>query len=538
MDSADICPNPDEPLASLKTEEVKSKSGSQKIVTIRWTGAGKTFTSSILEYLTVILLVFLTSISCYLIKEYIGYQIVSFGLLILVSILAIFYGSGPIFLAAALSAVIWDYFFIPPQFTLHIDKPEDLMMLIMFFIVALLNGILTSRLRRQGQKIRVREERTQALYQLSKELNMASGTTEVSVIVTKYILKYFSLESAITLKAESIILGNLHQEGNGIHLTESDFDIANWVFKNSTPAGKFTPKQSSGNYTFYPLTGISGNMGVIAVEQQRLFTQGEEEFWDACLSQISGKYEREFLRSAAKDTYVLSESEKLYKTLFNSISHELRIPVATILGSSDTLMSQNYPEETRQELYAEISIAALRLNRLIENLLNMSRLESGYITPRFDWCDVNDLANKVAENLQNELKSYQLITIIPMDMPLVWIDFGLMEQVLYNLILNATQHTPAGTNIRLKISCDGSLLNIVVMDRGPGFPSSELDFVFNKFYRGKDAKTGGTGLGLSIVKGFINAHGGTIVAQNRAHGGARFNIEIPVKITEIHLNKT
>ncbi len=492
------------------------------------------FTSKLREYFAVTFLVIVTSLACYLVKDFIEYQIVSFGLLILVSILAIFFGSGPILLAAALSALIWDYLFIPPQFTLHIDKPEDILMLIMFFIIALLNGVLTSRVRRQEQKIRIREERTQALYQLTKELNTASGIDEVSKIAVNYVQKYFGLDAVIVSKTEHGILDIVTQEESKISLTESDFSVANWVFKNSVAAGKFTDTLPSGNLTFYPLSGNKGNMGVIAVELHAIFTQGEEQFWEAFLSQISGKYEREFLRNAARNTYILSESEKLYKTLFNSISHELRIPVATILGASDTLISQTYPEETRQKLYTEISIASVRLNRLIENLLNMSRLESGHITPRPDWCDVHDIANNVAETLQNELRHFKLTTVIPSDMPLVKVDFGLIEQVLHNLTLNATQNAAMGTRIRLKIFYDNGLLNLEVMDRGPGFEQTELNFVFDKFYRGKDAKTGGTGLGLSIVKGFVAAQAGTIVAENRENGGAKFIIKIPAKTEDLN----
>ncbi len=495
------------------------------------------FTSSLREYLIVTLLVFLTSASFYLVKDYLGYQVVSFGLLFLVSTLAIFYGSGPILLAAGFSAVIWDYFFIPPQFTLHIDKPEDVLMLIMFFLIALLNGILTSRVRCQEQKIRIREERTQALYQLTKELNTASGMDEVSGIASKYVRKYFNLDSAIILKTEYNRLDNKIQDGSGIQLSENDFSIANWVFKNSTVAGKFTDTLPSGSYTFYPLLGNTGNIGVIALELHKIFTQGEDEFRDAFLSQISGKYEREFLRNAAKNNYILSESEKLYKTLFNSISHELRTPVATILGASDTLRSQNYPDETRQALYYEISVASIRLNTLIENLLNMSRLESGHITSRPDWCDVHDIANNVAESLVTELKPFKFSTVIPSDIPVVKIDFGLIEQVLHNLILNSTQNAPAGSIIRLKIFYDYGNLNLQVMDRGPGFNESELNFVFDKFYRGKDAKAGGTGLGLSIVKGFVNAMGGTIAVENRKNGGAIFIIKIPLKISDFNHKK-
>ena len=492
------------------------------------------FTSNINEYLITSALVVLTSVAFYLIKGVIGYQVVSFGLLFLVSILALFFGMGPILMAATLSALIWDYLFIPPQFTFHVGEPLDVLMLIMFFIIAMLNGILTSRVRIQEKKIRIREERTHALYQLTRDLTMISGIEEVEKIAGKYIQKYFNLDCAIILKNELNQLDNKVRHSTKIELSENDISIAAWVFKHSAKAGKYTDTLPSGDYTFYPLTGINDNMGVIVVQHDQVLTQGEEQFWEALLSQISGKYEREFLRSAARQAYILNESDKLYKTLFNSISHELRIPVATIMGASDTLLSQSYPEETRQRLYSEINIASVRLNRLIENLLNMSRLESGRITPRLDWCDVHDLANKVAENLKEELKSFNLHIVIPGNMPLVMIDFGLIEQVLHNLILNATQNVPNGSNIRLKFFYDNGILTIQVMDRGQGFPVSELNAVFNKFYRGKDAKAGGTGLGLSIVKGFIEAHKGTVIAENRQNGGAIFTIKIPVKILEMN----
>jgi two-component system sensor histidine kinase KdpD len=400
----------------------------------------------------------------------------------------------------------------------------------MFFIIALLNGILTSRVRHQEKKIRIREERTHALYQLTRDLTMAPGIEEVSNIAIRYIQKYFSLDCTIILKDDANKLGNQLNNETKINLSENELSIADWVFKHSVKAGKFTDTLPSTDYTFYPLTGNNENMGVIAVEHKIVFTQGEGQFWEAFLSQISSKYEREFLRNAAKKAYILNESDKLYKTLFNSISHELRIPVATIIGASDTLLSQSYPEETKVKLYSEINTASIRLNQLIENLLNMSRLESGRISPRLDWCDINDLANKVADNLKQELLPFKLYIVIPASMPLVQIDFGLIEQVLHNLVLNATQNAPQGTSIRLKFFHDNGFLTIQVMDRGAGFPHDDLLLVFNKFYRGKEAKTGGTGLGLSIVKGFIEAHRGTVIAENRQNGGAIFTIKIPVKV--------
>jgi two-component system sensor histidine kinase KdpD len=492
------------------------------------------FTSNIRQYFITAVLVILSSFIFYLLQDFIGYKVLSFGLLILVSVFAFFYGTGPILLAAIMSAIIWDYFFIPPQFTLHIQRPEDMLMLLMFFIIALLNGILTSRVRGQEKKTRVREERTHALYQLTRELTMASGIDEVSKIAIRYIEKYFNLDCAIFLKNDLNQFDDQIQNETKINFTENELSIAAWVFRHSAKAGKHTDTLPSTDYTFYPLTGNNDNMGVIAVNHTNKFTQGEEQFWEAFISQISGGYEREYLRNAAKKAYILNESDKLYKTLFNSISHELRIPVATIMGASDTLLAQSYPEDTKQKLYSEISTASVRLNRLIENLLNMSRLETGRITPRPDWCDVHDLAHRISETLKQELQPFKLSVVIPADMPMVYLDFGLIEQILHNLVLNATQIAPAGTRIRLKFFYDNGSLTIQVMDRGKGFPASELPSVFNKFYRGQDAKAGGTGLGLSIVKGFVEAHKGSVVAGNRQNGGAIFTIKIPVEISDLN----
>jgi len=492
------------------------------------------FTSSIRQYCIATFFVIAASLVCYFFNGLIGYQTVSFALLFVVSILAIFFGIGPILLAALLSAAIWDFFFIPPQFTLHIEQPLDVLMLAMFFIIALLNGVLTSRVRRQEKKIRVREERTNALYQLTKDLATAFGNSDVTKVASKYIQKYFKLDCIIFLKNELNQLDLVPHFTSGFQISENEVSIASWVFKNTGKAGKYTDTLPSDEFTFYPLQGNSGNMGVIAVKHSAAFTFGEEQFWDACLSQISGKYEREFLRQAAKKAYVLNESDKLYKTLFNSISHELRIPVATVMGASDTLLSQSYPEETKHQLYTEINTASIRLNQLIENLLNISRLESGRITPRLDWCDVHDLANSLAQDLKQELNPFKLSVIIPSNMPLVYIDFGLIEQALHNLLLNATQHAPAGSRIRLKFFYDNETLTIQVMDRGHGLPQDELTSVFNKFYRGREAKAGGTGLGLSIVKGFVKAHKGKVTAENRQNGGALFTIKMPVKASDIN----
>jgi two-component system sensor histidine kinase KdpD len=410
-----------------------------------------------------------------------------------------------------------------------------MLMLIMFFIIALLSGVLTSRIRRQEMKIRVREERTNALYQLTKELSTATGVEEVINIATKDINKYFKFKCRILLRNDSNQLEIANHKDKAFNLSRNDMSVASWTFLNSSKAGKHTDTLPSASHTFYPLRGNQMNLGVIAVQQEIVFTQGEEQFWDAFLSQISGKFEREYLRSMARQAFLLNESDKLYKTLFNSISHELRIPVATIMGASDSLLTTQHTEEIRNELTNEILKASKRLNRLIENLLNMSRLESGRITPRLDWCDIHDLINKVVESLQEELKPFQLHIVIADDMPFVKIDFGLMEQVLYNLIYNATQYASNSPSLRVKAFYDNGIVTLQVMDRGPGFPAKEISLIFNKFYRIEGSKAGGTGLGLSIAKGFTEAHNGTITVENRQNGGAKFTIRIPTELPDNEL---
>jgi two-component system sensor histidine kinase KdpD len=493
------------------------------------------FSSNVRHYFTAASIIVIVALICFSIKEFIGYQVVSFALLFVVSTLAFFFGTGPILLSATLCAFIWDFFFIPPAYSFHVDKPEDMLMLIMFFIIAILSGVLTSRIKRQERKIRIREERTNALYEVTRELSTAMGIEEVIKITKNDVKRYFNLKSRILLKNDLNLLDYSNEASTDIILSGNDKIVAEWTFQHSTKAGKYTDTLPTGNFTYYPLKGNQMNLGVIAVQHEKIFTQGEEQFWETFTSLIAGKFEREYLRNMAKQAFFLNESDKLYKTLFNSISHELRIPVATIMGASDSLITVELPEELRKELTVEIFKASKRLNRLIENLLNMSRLESGHITPRLDWCDIHDLINKVVETLNDELQPFTLHIVIPENTPFVKIDFGLMEQVLYNLIYNATQYASGSVQLRIKAFYDKGILTFQVMDRGPGFPVNEISLIFNKFYRVEGSKAGGTGLGLSIAKGFVEAHKGTIIVENRQNGGAKFTIKIPVEILQPEL---
>jgi two-component system sensor histidine kinase KdpD len=335
------------------------------------------------------------------------------------------------------------------------------------------------------------------------------------------------------LQGRNNMLEKTTRPKDSMSLSDQEFSIAEWTFQHSREAGRFTDTLPTTEFTFYPLIGNKLHIGVVVVKQKKRLSGDEEAFWDAYRTQISNALEREFLNDIARRASILDESDKLYKSLFNSISHELRIPVATIMGASDTLLSGNFGRDASMHIYSEINKASERLNRLIDNLLNMSRLESGRITPKLDWHDVHDLANKVTEVLRKELEGFNLEIIIPDNTPLVRIDYGLMESVLHNLVLNATQYSSPGTTLRIKMYYDNNTFIIQVMDRGPGFPPGEIQNVFNKFYRIEGSTAGGTGLGLSIVKGFVHAHNGTVTIENRKNGGARITVKIPTETPDL-----
>jgi two-component system sensor histidine kinase KdpD len=224
---------------------------------------------------------------------------------------------------------------------------------------------------------------------------------------------------------------------------------------------------------------------------------------------------------------------KLYNTLLNSLSHELKTPIATIIGSIDTIKEngESISDLNKRELINEIGIAGIRLNKEVENLLNMSRLESGSIQLKLDWTDINEIIHIVISKLEDRLQQHT-ICFSPIDsMPLVKLDSILIEQVLYNLILNAITYTPRGTDITIKAEMENEVVKIIVMDNGNGFPPSEIANVFNMFYRLPHHKTGGSGLGLSIVKGFVEAHNGTVQLENLLPHGAKFEIHLPVAVS-------
>lgn len=346
------------------------------------------FSSNFRDYVLSVVIIALSVMICKLFSESISYNVFSFILLFIVSLLAPFMSTGPVLLAATLSAVVWNFFFIPPHFTFHIDKTEDILIFALFFIIALLNGIYTTRVRRQEKLAREREQKTNSLFLLTRDLSSAAGINEVISVSIKGLKTNFSSDVLFVLQDGKKMLsrsGRLQKEKT---LGDLDFKIAEYVFDTSHCAGKGTDFFSDSPQTFYPLIGNIVSPGVLIINHEPDADSEVNTFWNAFVALISNALEREFLSELARKASLLDESDKLYKTLFNSISHELRIPVAAIMGAADSLRDSKLSFAIRNELYNEIFIASVRLNRLIGNLLNMSRLESGQLSLRKDWHDI------------------------------------------------------------------------------------------------------------------------------------------------------
>lgn len=341
------------------------------------------------QYIISIGLVLLAAIACYFSSQFIGYKTVALLLLVTVSIVAMLFDILPVLSAAVLSALIWNFFFIPPILTFHIDNTEDLLMFLLYFFIALVNAVLTFKIRKEETKARDKDEKEKTI--------------------------------------------------------------------------------------------------------------------------------------------------KLYNTLLNSLSHELRTPIATIVGAVDALKEnkEKISFDNQDELLNQIDIASMRLNRQVENLLNMSRLQTGMLQLNIDWCDTNEVINSVIQKLP--ISYNQTIVFRPNEnLPFFKFDRGLIEQVLQNLLHNAIQYTPDNSTIEIIASHHLNNCVISVSDNGIGIPPNEMKYLFDKFYRLPQTKAGGCGLGLSIVQGFIEAHKGTVRVENIANGGVTFIIEFPAEASYLN----
>jgi two-component system sensor histidine kinase KdpD len=522
--------------------ELLEKSGDLDVSVIGGEPGGKSpvlrtwlpeFHSGVWQYFLAAGIVLFMALALFPLSGVIGYQTVALILLFTVAILPLRLGIGPVLLAASLSALAWDYFFIPPLYTFSVGRVEDVSMLIMYFCIASVTGVLTSRARAQERAVRLREERAVALYTISRELSEAQSKDAVVAAAVSAIGRFFHAEVVVYLGETDGDVFTAPHPGSTLKAGEKEQAVAAWVYWNEKKAGRLTDTLPSAGATYYPISGPRYPLGVLGVrgKDDRRLTVDQETLLENFVRQIASALERETLNELTKKAIVVEESERLYKTLFSSISHEMRTPISAILGASEALNEEEVARDNRlrRELAGEVHRAAQRLNTLVENLLDMTRLESGLVRPRLEWCDVHDLIVTTVRKREQELSGHSVIIQVDVEMPPVQMDFVLMEQVITNLLLNAAMYTPPGTEVTLRGTREGSDCVITVEDNGPGLPPGSEDQVFEKFYRLPGSRAGGTGLGLSIARGFVQAHKGTITAARRPTGGTQFRITIPVE---------
>lgn len=482
--------------------------------------------SSITQYLLSAFVVSAVAFLCSPLSDYIGYQTVALIMLLVVSLLPLIMGPGPVLLAAVLSPVIWNFFFVPPKHTFFISRSEDIMMFGMFLVIALVTGVLTTRIRQREKTMKQREERAVALYNLANDLSKAAGLDEVMIRSVTNIRRVFGVESFVILAGKD---GKL-DFGQYVNISAKEKSVAEWVFSNGRKAGKFTDSLPFSEYVYYPLMGPRGNYGIAAVNfDEKLSYMEQESLLENFLKQTGSAVERELLNRQAGKAMILEESEKLYRTLFDSISHELKTPIAAIMGAVSFLIEKKeLKNDSVRELYGEINTASERLNTLVENLLDMARLESGKLALNARPCDARDLANSAIEK-SGIKKTIKTVNIeIPENMPLLNVDYNLMEQALINILRNAPAYTPEGTVVNMQFTFDETHAYISVSDNGKGVPEKDIEHIFDKFYRIEMKNTGGSGLGLSITRGIVEAHKGTINALNLKTGGLKFVIKLPL----------
>ena len=490
------------------------------------------FTGKWNEYAYAVVSVFIITVINLFLVNLTGYWAIALIYLILILLLGLFVGRGAIFVAGVASALTWNFMFIPPLFTLRINKVEDIMMFSVFFIAALIVGGLTSKLHSKEWALRIREKTLSDMYEFSKALGNAADIDGIVLTTVKYIDVYFNAKTAFVLSDSSGSLSAIQHPHSSFTMHEGGRGIAEWAFKNRKAAGRNTDTLPQASSTYVPLNSPGKVMGVLCIhiETNSGFSFDQDNFFNSIIYQVSMRLEREMLSLESRNTLLLAESERIYKILLNSISHELRTPLTTITGASTSLMDDVVESRpaTRKALIGEIYRASGRLNRLVDNLLDMSRLESGMMKLNLQRHDPGDLISVVLRTLEDELTQHKVLVDIPDSIPMINIDFVLMEQALINLVYNAVNHTQSGTEINISINFSEESLQITVKDNGSGLNSEEIPFLFDKFQRGASSLTGGTGLGLSICKGIVEAHKGEVTAGNNPDGGAEFTITLPL----------
>lgn len=478
------------------------------------------------EYSAAAMATFVIGTACWLLLPVTGYTFVSLVFLLAIVLAALKFSRGPVFMMAAACALVWDYFFIPPLYTFHIGKIEDLLMFGMFFVVAISMGSLTSRLREREQAERRRQRQTAALLRVTQSAALAAEPEKGLAEAMRVINELLHATTALVVRENDRSLPRTAHSASTFKPDAKEWGVIAWSYANKQPAGRFTDTLPQSDATWFPLQTATSMMGVLGVvlPPSAAMDFTTRQTIEAFALQLALVLEKEHFIMAVRHAEVVAQSEKLHRTLLDSVSHELKTPLAVIQASLEGMgggAASPYVEEIRT--------ASRRLQRVVDSLLQMSRLESEVVQPQRDWCDLRDVIAEAREAVGAALADHPVSLDLPDSMPLVKVDHGLLSQALANILHNACVYTPPGTAINISVLFVADRLRMVVRDHGPGLAPGHERRVFEKFYRVPGSPAGGTGLGLAIARGFVRAQGGDVTARTHPRGGAEFAIEMTVE---------
>lgn len=455
----------------------------------------------------------------------VSYHVFGYVYLVMVIALSLRVGRWPVLVAAVVSALAWNFVFMPPRLSFSVLDVDDSLMLGSYFIAALIGGQLTARIRAQERHERQREQRATAFLHLTRAMAEARTLDAAVAAALRQADDLFNARTALLLPDERGVLA-VHPAGT-FRIGDHERAVASVAWERGRPTGRGTDILP-GDGLHFPLLRAGQILGVFAVRLPPEITElspAQRDLIEGFSAQIALLVEREQLRAAGEREKLLAESDRLHRTLLDSVSHELKTPLAVLRSAGDRLATDE--PERRAHLATEIRTATRRLDHLVANLLNQTRLESGGLKPQPDWCDVRDVIAAARRAVGDAMAGRALRIEVPPDMPLFLADAVLMEHVLANLIHNAVLYTPADCTIRITSALEGTQVRIDVADNGPGLPAEIGATLFQKFQRGPAARAGGLGLGLSIVRGFMEAQRGQVLAGRSPEGGALFTLYLP-----------
>lgn len=477
-----------------------------------------------IEYGKVLLGTAMLTAVCWGLQPVTGYMMPAMVFLLGILLASLKFTRGAVVMMAALCAMAWDYFFIPPHFTFQVQKPEDLAVLMMFFAVALSMGHLTALLRRREIAERRRQMETDALLRVTQSAALTSEIGKGLSEALRVIDSVLDATTALVVRQLDHSLPAEAHAASSLAPGAQEFGVAAWSYGNKQPAGRFTDTLPQSDATWFPLQTATSTMGVLGLKFNRdgaTLDFVRRQAVEAFALQLALVLEKEHFIQAVNQAELIEKSERLRRTLLDSVSHELKTPLAVIRAAVDGMGA------TEQNPYlTEIDIASKRLQRLVEGLLQMTRLESQVIEPQPEWSELSEILEEAVASAGDALKNHPLHLDVPEDFPLVHTDHALLMQALANILHNAAVYSSAGTPVEVSASRKGAGLLIAIRDHGPGLPQGEESRVFGKFYRAPGSPAGGTGLGLSIARGFLRALGGDIHAGNHPAGGAVFEITL------------